>query len=326
MWDPLPIIAWNLWVYRGDKRILEETYAAIVKDIAYQDSEADEDGLVARGIGDWCPVDKAHAASNRFASSCYYYLAQTLAARIADVLERNADARRFATGAERTRQGILRRLFDRDALRFDNGFQTAQSMAVSLGVVDAATARTLASRLADALAADGFRFDAGTLGSRHLFRALSAFGWDDAALKTLLKETGHSFADWIRRGSTTLWEDFDDGRSRNHIMYGDFSAWAYEYLAGIRPGGEVPAIAEAEEPGFKTFLLAPHVPASLDFVTAETRTPYGVVKSAWRREGAGVRYSFVIPPNTTARIVLPEGDEGVRGSGEWVWVKGGAGK
>ncbi len=56
------------------------------------------------------------------------------------------------------------------------------------------------------------------------------------------------------------------------------------------------------EDGFKTFTLAPDVIPQLDHVSASVETPYGVVKSAWRREGDKVKYTFTIPPSTSAKV------------------------
>ena len=35
---------------------------------------------------------------------------------------------------------------------------------------------------------------------------------------------------------------------------------------------------------------------------------YGTVKSGWRREGGKTVYRISVPANTTARIVLPDGE------------------
>ena len=321
VWDPIAVVAWNLWCYRGDRRILEETYPALVKNVGYMASRADADGLVNYGLGDWCPVERSHVPSLRYTSSCYYYLTQSIAARIAETLGRRDDAAKFAAGAEKTKQGIFRRLRSRDQTRYDNGRQTAQALALSLRLMKPIDVDVVGDTFVRDLALTGRRLDVGIIGAKHLFRALSSAGYDDIAFEILTKPTGAGYADWIRNGSTTLWEDFHVGTSRNHIMYGDFTAWAYEYLAGIRPGGGTPAMPDPAKPGFKEFVIAPQPTRHLDFVSAETRSPYGVIRSSWRRADGKVGFSVTIPPNSSARVILPHGDPKgkVFGSGTWTF-------
>jgi len=343
IWDSaLLVIAWNLWVYRGDRRILDEVWPALVKNLAYTASRADKDNLVQHGLGDWVPVDKKHMPSLRYTSSAYYYLAQRIAARIAEIKGLKDEAARFAAGAEKTKKGIFRTMRSRDQLKYDNGRQTAQAIALSMRFMPELDVDVVGDAFVQSILDSGTRLDVGIAGAKHLFRALSSAGYDDLALELLLKRTGKSYADWMAAGSTTLWEDFDDGFSRNHVMYGDFAAWAHQYLAGVRASGfrspergpvkigswtfaaEVwengtPAMPDPEEPAFKRFLIAPRTPKNLSFVRAETETPYGTVRSAWRRTEGKIRYDFTIPPNTTARVTLPGGDPNgkIYGSGDW---------
>ena len=46
---------------------------------------------------------------------------------------------------------------------------------------------------------------------------------------------------WIEQGATTLWEKWNGTESRNHIMFGDISAWFYKALAGINLDPAAPA-------------------------------------------------------------------------------------
>lgn len=87
--------------------------------------------------------------------------------------------------------------------------------------------------------------------------------------------TAPSYGDWIRRGATTLWEDWGDGSSRNHIMFGDIAAWFYQYLAGIQ--------IDPAQPGFKHILIRPRPVGDLAWVRAKTESPFGPVASSWRR-------------------------------------------
>jgi alpha-L-rhamnosidase len=79
--------------------------------------------------------------------------------------------------------------------------------------------------------------------------------------------------------------------SQNHVMLlGDLLTWCFEDLAGIAPA----------EPGFKTIRMDPVFPQGLDSVNASYNCPYGLIKSAWRREGGLIAWDITIPPNTRA--------------------------
>jgi alpha-L-rhamnosidase len=86
-------------------------------------------------------------------------------------------------------------------------------------------------------------------------------------------------------------------------MFGDISAWMFAYLAGIRP--------HPDHAGFKRFLIHPHLPAHLDSVRAEYHSPYGVIRSAWRRGECGrISLEVTVPVNTTTEIWLPTTNAG----------------
>ncbi len=44
------------------------------------------------------------------------------------------------------------------------------------------------------------------------------------------------------------------------------------------------------------------------FAGCEYKSVYGTVKSGWRREGGKTVYTISVPANTSARVVLPDGE------------------
>jgi len=137
---------------------------------------------------------------------------------------------------------------------------------------------------------------------------LSEAGRSDLAFAMATKDDKKSFGTWIRRGATTFWEDWGDGDSRNHIMFGDVSAWWYQTLAGIRLADTVSAVALNNNPGdiaFKKIVIAPIPVQGLEWVKAEHDSPYGVIRSHWRKENGLFKLDIDVPVNTTATICLP---------------------
>ncbi|NJM16476.1 MAG: hypothetical protein HC896_14835 [Bacteroidales bacterium] len=103
---------------------------------------------------------------------------------------------------------------------------------------------------------------------------------------------------WIEQGATTLWESWDKNDSKNHVMYGHISEWFYANLAGIQP--------DEAAPGFKHFYVSPLFADGLTWASGQTLTPYGEIKSEWKRSENKVQLNITVPFNTTADILLPK--------------------
>jgi alpha-L-rhamnosidase len=67
-------------------------------------------------------------------------------------------------------------------------------------------------------------------------------------------------------------------------------------------GGLAPAA-----PGYRRLELRPRPGGGLTHARARHRTPYGLAECAWRIENDEIALEVVVPPNTTARVVLPQG-------------------
>jgi len=139
--------------------------------------------------------------------------------------------------------------------------------------------------------------DCGILGAKYLLEALSEGGRADVAYKIVNQRDFPGWGHWIEQGATTLWENWDGSDSRNHIMFGHVSAWFFKHLAGIQ--------TDPIYPGFKHFVLKPFVPQKMAWVKAEHGCPYGLIQSHWEQDSRGLRWTVVIPTNTTATICVP---------------------
>jgi alpha-L-rhamnosidase len=133
-------------------------------------------------------------------------------------------------------------------------------------------------------------------------QALTDIGRVDVAYRIATQRDCPSWGLWVERGATTLWESWDGNASRNHHMYSDISAWFYKALAGIR--------VDPAQPGFAHFIVKPAVMDDLDHASGETRTPYGRVRSAWRRDGRSVVLEVIVPPGSAATVYVPAADAG----------------
>ena len=318
-WDSaLVLIPWMSYIYKGDKKILEDNYDAMKLYIDYMVSRADSRFLLVHGLSDWVPIKTGTSAE---VTSTGYWLGDVkIVQRAAEILGKSDDAAALAELEEKIRYAFDTALVAGDGT-VQIGSQTAQSCALYQSLVTGDVADKAFNRLTDRIASDG-ALDVGILGSKYLFRVLSERGRGDLALGLILQEGPKSISDWIVRGGGTLWEDWDDGESRNHIMFGDVSAWFYQYLGGIRVlGGQAleTALIRPEEGSlaFRKFVIEPRcTPEELTaaghkpirWADASIETVRGKIRSSWRWNDDFTELSLdvEVPVGCSAQVRLPD--------------------
>ena len=154
-----------------------------------------------------------------------------------------------------------------------------------------------AKKLAELVRANSHKADFGILGAKYVPRVLSDYGYAEDAFRLITQPEFPGWGYWVKCGATTLWEHWNGCSSQNHIMYGDISAWMYQYLGGAEPGFETP--------GFKHFTLKPNFVPQLSHVKMSHDTPYGELRVEWRRDGKSVVCEIQIPDGCSADLVLP---------------------
>ena len=307
-WDSaIAVVPWTLYRYRGDRRILEETYPALRRYIEWGETRLDGRGLADYGLGDWCaPMPQAEWGTytpQACTSTAWWYEAVRIAAEEARLLGRAEDATRFAALAERTRKAAQQAFQSPDGT-WASGTQCAQAAAIATGLISPELRAAAGRKLAEAVEDAGRFIKCGIQGVKWLFRALCDTGRADLAVAILSQTEPPSFGDWLARGATTAWESWRDPTSQNHVMFGDVSAWFFQYPGGIRlDDGD-------DATGFRRILLAPET-AGLSWVKASHECPYGTIRSEWVLDDGRFDWTVEVPPNTTATAILPSGFDAV---------------
>lgn len=288
------VIPWYLYLYHGDRRVLEDNFAAMRTWVDYCGTRA-RDHIVDEGIGDHSPAGQA--TETALTATAFYFQGADLLARIARVLGRDEDARRYEALAGQIKSAYQKRFY-RGGGRFGEGTQTAQASSIGLGLcAENERGEALAHLVKDIRARDN-HLATGNLGTKYLFRTLSRNGHADLAYAVAMQRTCPGYGYWMDRGATTLWEWWtDDSPSLNHGRWADIVAWFYQELAGLR--------AEPEHPGFKRFTVQPHLLGDLTWVSAWHDSVHGRVESAWRLDGERLAMTVVVPANTTATVHVP---------------------
>ena len=298
-------IPWYVYLYYGDKRILEEHYDDMKQWVSHLQGLARGD-IVSQGLGDWCPPGSVPPKETPvpLTSTAYFYLDARIMTAVARILGKTQDAADYQALAGQIRQAFNQTFFNPPSMSY--GSQTADSVALRVGLAPAADDAQVAEALArDVREKHQGHFSTGITGSRCLYWALGEYGHGEVALEILHQQTYPSIGYLFGLGATTFWETWGEPeldaqhgpRSRNHPMQGGFDAWFYQGLAGICP--------DPEHPGFQHTILQPQVLIGLTSVRAQYDSIQGRIVSAWRREGGRFHWRIVIPANTQATVFMP---------------------
>lgn len=294
----IAIIPWNLYLFYGDSKPLEDNYNNIKKYVDYIQSIS-KDNLTTFGRGDWVPVKSQ--SSLEYTSSVYYYVDAVILSKTAKLFGRQADYTYYTALAEKIKKSINDKYLNRETAIYGSGVQTELSVALQWGLVPEALKVKVAENLAKRVAADGMHLDVGVLGAKAILNALSDNGQAETAYKLAAQDTYPSWGWWIVNGATTLYENWDIKAERdislNHMMFGEIGGWFFKGLGGIK--------TDEQHPGFKNVVLQPNFVSGLDHFEAIHNGPYGAISSSWKRVGNAVVYQVTIPANSTATVFFP---------------------
>ncbi|MET6996837.1 alpha-L-rhamnosidase [Chitinophaga defluvii] len=298
----IAIIPWNIYLFYGDTKILEDNYDNLRRYVNYIQTIS-PDGLTTWGLGDWVPVKSV--ANMELTSSAFYFTDASILAKIAKVLGREDDYRTYKALAQKIKAAINKKFLNTTTGIYASGLQTEQSVPLHQGLVPEELKSKVVEQLAKRVAADNYHLDVGILGAKAILNALSENGYADVAYTLAAQETYPSWGWWIVNGATTFYENWkiDAARdiSMNHVMFGEVAAWLYKGPGGIKP--------DPRQPGFRNVLLQPHFVKGLDHFEARHTSPYGEIVSSWKREGGAVMYEVTIPPNATGEVFMQPGQK-----------------
>jgi alpha-L-rhamnosidase len=299
----IAVIPWNLYMFYGDIRPLQDNYENIKAYVGYVE-RISPNGLTTFGRGDWVPVKSSSPLE--YTSSIYYFVDASILAKTAKLLSRTQDQLYYSALAEKIKTAINNKYFNAQTGVYGSGLQTELSMALQWGIVPQELKSKVASNLAARVAADGMHLDVGVLGAKAILNALSDNGQAETAYKLAAQDTYPSWGWWIVNGATTLYENWNIQAERdislNHMMFGEIGGWFFKGLGGIKP--------DEVKPGFKNVILQPNFVSGLNYFEASHEGPYGTIRSSWKRSGKTVVYTVTIPANSSAQISFPQSAEG----------------
>ncbi len=305
-WDcAFILIPRAVYCFTGDDSAIRVNYDAMRRYLDYAASMMTDHISYGFGLGDWCDPDIfSGKVPPALVTTAYYYDSLLTMSDYAKHLNYTDDILFYSELAGKVRKRLLEDFYHEDGT-FGDG--SAVALAIPLLLEIAPDHDKTLSLLVKKIAEYRYRPLYGIIGAKFVPRALAENGHFEDALRLLLNPEFPGFADILRRGATTLWENWDGRSSLNHVMFGDCSAWLFRYPGGFRYG-------DGLEPG--KFMLRPCFSKQIGKFRAEHRNCI----SEWEFSNGKFLYSVVVPDGLNVPFELPDGRSGILAPGKHDFV------
>ena len=317
-WEALAVYAtYMLMVRYNDINAVLKYYPALQNYVQYLERNL-QDGIVpTNSYGDWCvpperpdlihSEDPARKTDGKLISTAMYYSVLTMIGEMAIQLGLQADMLDYDRRQERLREAYNRHFYHPETASYGNNTVTANLLSLEFGLVPKGDEERVMQNIVDVTEGTyNGHVSCGVLGMQHLMTGLTHRGHLDLAMRIILQRDYPSFGYMIDQGATTIWELWNGDtadpamNSGNHVMLlGDLLVWYYADLAGIRQSHNSRAYKELD--------MRLSMPEQLNHVRATHQTPYGTVRSEWKRTEEGIEWTVEVPANARARIHVPAG-------------------
>ena len=330
--DACIIVPYTLYKRYGDIRILEENYEMMQKWYTFLEKRAKEKPLnplkllkknpyrkftIETGIdyGEWCEPDVESTSAMRTpqgkVATAYYAYSGKLLSEIAQILGKEEDAVCYKEIAAQARNAFRYIALENGKIHSDR--QAEYIRAIAFDLLDEEEKKQAAFDLNKLVVEKNYHLNTGFLSTPMLCPILAEYGYVDTAYKLLLQDTTPSWLYAVKKGATTIWEEWDGinekgevKASLNHYSKGAITGWLFSGVCGIKL-----------ENSKLTIQPQPH--PSLGYAKASYHSPVGEIHSAWRYEGEKILVEVKVPCG--AKIILPDGIENEVLAGEYkYWV------
>lgn len=305
----------NLYDFYGDRRLLKQLYQPMCKfaEHAKKHEIKGKPGLMAEVLGDWVsPADSILPSLKgssilappegvvTYGASSYYSILRHLQ-RIAPLVGADSDTLRFDAWAARVRNDFNSAYFRPEQATYYGNQPTGYRLAPNVvalyeGLVPDSAVTAVEDKFMKQLAANNYKLKVGFLGTRAMMKWLPAHN-AEAAWRVATQPEYPGWGYMVRQGANTMWEDWAACASIDHMPYCLISEYFFKYLAGIKVNHDRQGRPEIE--------INPSVIGALDWASGSYDSLYGTIASSWRRDGDGLHFDVIVPPNCTALLRLP---------------------
>lgn len=303
-WGSTFIISpWYIYQWYGDTRLIETYYPDMQRYIGYLSSKANNH-IIAYGLGDWFdigpkPPGEAQLTSNGVTATAIYYYDVTLMEKMAGLLGKPDDARKYRELAVRIKQAFNQTYWNPVTRKYDRNSQAANAVALYMGLTTSENRQQVFENLIADIRGRNNALTAGDVGYRYVLRALEAGGASDVIYDMNCKYDSPGYGWQLAHGATALTESWQAYGfvSNNHFMLGHLMEWLFSGLGGIRQ--------REDSFGFKHIVIHPEPVGDIREARTTYQSPYGLIVSDWKDNNNEFTIRVEVPANSRASVYLP---------------------
>lgn len=320
--DAACIIPWNVYLFSGDKTILEQQIDSMKAWVDYiRKVDGEHHGWRnSFHYGDWLALDRPGAKEGNvygatdeaYIADVYYAASAQIVAKAAGVLGKSELQKEYQEIADQQWKVVKDEYFTatgRCAIKTQTGLTLA--LKYHLSENETMTAKMLKTLFRQ----NKYKLNTGFIGTPLLCNILTENGMSDIAYQLLLNEEFPGWLYEVKLGATTVWErwnSLDESghvsstgmNSLNHYSYGAVLEWVYRHAAGID--------VTEQNPGGRKMKIYPKINAELGYVDASYDSACGTYQSSWKiLDGNKIQLRFFVPFGCKAEISLPYAPDSV---------------
>jgi len=308
-------ITWYHYLQYGDKRIILDNYEAMCRYVEYLVNTSEDFVRTKQAYGDHNPIsDTPQDVTNT--ALCAYV--SGLLGKMAGIIGEEEDAAYFTEIFGRYKEAWQKN-FVKENGSIECWTQTAYTLGLAFDLFDDKR-EMAAGHLSTCVSYTENHLNTGYIGTQFVLPALADNGMAEQAYTVLEQKTYPSWLYMVENGATTVYERWngyeeqENGEyllqgSLNHCGLGSVNEFLFRYVLGIE--------ADENEPGFKHIILRPMAGGTLTYAKGSYESVYGTIESEWEKTEEGVIiYHTVIPANTSATFIFPNGETKELASGE----------
>lgn len=292
-----PYLTYKHYQYYGDKKVLEEEYPYLYKQMQYL-LNYDLDKLVHCCLGDHGSMliagqFRKPTPDKLFLGYCtiLYFLKYNIL--IAQII--NEDISQYQKTYDELKLHMIHQFQNKDGT-FGEGTQTGFAFAVALQLT---SPQLLCQKFVEKIEQDQGIFNSGIFGMALTYEVLNLYGYNEIIERWLLQESDIGYLAMLKSGNRTLSELFVGQQlSLNHAMFASYQQWYYQGLAGIQ-------ICE-DAVGFNKIKLSPYFSKQINRFECTIETNQGIITSSWQRNQGDIIWKIKVPSDIQYQILLKQ--------------------
>ena len=223
-----------------------------------------KDGKILKwfNLGDW--IAPGNLPPDEMVHTFFLWQCADITAKTAEILGFQKEAVAFSELTVKTKKAFQERFYNKNTGSY--GKAGGNIFALKMGIPENQYANVVTALKNDIKENNG-HLDTGIFGTQLFFEVLSENGMHDLAYEAMNKRDEPGYGRWIELGSTTTRENWNEGGSHNHPMFGGGLVWFYRKLAGMS--------IDANKPGYKNIIFKPMPAGDIHYARYSNQTSYG---------------------------------------------------